>query len=163
MNEEVSGPAPSERLAELGLTLPPVAAPLAAYIPAIASAGQVLTSGQLPTVQGALVATGKVGADVTVEQATEAARVAVLNALAAAASEVGGIDHIRRVVRMVVYVAGTPEFTAQPQVANGASELLGEIFGPLGRHVRSAVGVASLPLDAPVELELVVEASAASF
>ena len=163
MNEEVAGSAPSQRLAELGLTLPPVAAPQAAYIPAIASAGQVLTSGQLPTVQGALVATGKVGADVTVEQATQAARVAVLNALAAAASEVGGIDNIRRVVRMVVYVAGTPEFTAQPQVANGASELLGEIFGPLGRHVRSAVGVASLPLDAPVELELVVEASAASF
>lgn len=163
MNEEVAGSAPSQRLAELGLTLPPVAAPLAAYIPAIASAGQVLTSGQLPTVQGALVATGKVGAEVTVEQATQAARVAVLNALAAAASEVGGIDNIRRVVRMVVYVAGTPDFTAQPQVANGASELLGEIFGPLGRHVRSAVGVASLPLDAPVELELVVEASAASF
>jgi enamine deaminase RidA (YjgF/YER057c/UK114 family) len=163
VNEEVAGPAPSQRLAELGLTLPPVAVPLAAYIPAIASAGQVLTSGQLPTVQGALVATGKVGADVTVEQATQAARVAVLNALAAAASEVGGIDNIRRVVRMVVYVAGTPDFTAQPQVANGASELLGEIFGPLGRHVRSAVGVASLPLDAPVELELVVEASAASF
>lgn len=163
MNEEVAGPAPSQRLAELGLTLPPVAVPLAAYIPAIASAGQVLTSGQLPTVQGALVATGKVGADVTVEQATQAARVAVLNALAAAASEVGGIDNIRRVVRMVVYVAGTPDFTAQPQVANGASELLGEIFGPLGRHVRSAVGVASLPLNAPVELELVVEASAASF
>ncbi len=163
MNEEVAGPAPSARLAELGLTLPPVAAPLAAYIPAIASAGQVLTSGQLPTVQGVLVATGKVGAEVTVEQATQASRVAVLNALAAAASEVGGIDNIRRIVRMVVYVAGTPEFTAQPQVANGASELLGEIFGPLGRHVRSAVGVASLPLDAPVELELVVEASAASF
>lgn len=163
MNEEVAGPAPSQRLAELGLTLPPVAVPLAAYIPAIASAGQVLTSGQLPTVQGALVATGKVGAEVTVEQATQAARVAVLNALAAAASEVGGIDNIRRVVRMVVYVAGTPDFTAQPQVANGASELLGEIFGPLGRHVRSAVGVASLPLNAPVELELVVEASAASF
>ncbi len=163
MNEEVAGPAPSQRLAELGLTLPPVAVPLAAYIPAIASAGQVLTSGQLPTVQGALVATGKVGAEVTVEQATQAARVAVLNALAAAASEVGGIDNIRRVVRMVVFVAGTPDFTAQPQVANGASELLGEIFGPLGRHVRSAVGVASLPLDAPVELELVVEASAASF
>ncbi len=163
MNEEVAGPAPSQRLAELGLTLPSVAVPLAAYIPAIASAGQVLTSGQLPTVQGALVATGKVGADVTVEQATQAARVAVLNALAAAASEVGGIDNIRRVVRMVVFVAGTPDFTAQPQVANGASELLGEIFGPLGRHVRSAVGVASLPLDAPVELELVVEASAASF
>ncbi len=163
MNEEVAGPEASVRLAELGLTLPPVATPLAAYIPAIVSAGQVLTSGQLPTVQGELVATGKVGAEVTVEQAVQAARVAVLNALAAAASEVGGIDNIRRIVRMVVYVAGVPEFTGQPQVANGASELLGDIFGPLGRHVRSAVGVASLPLDAPVELELVVEASAASF
>ena len=163
MNEEVAGPAPSQRLAELGLTLPPVATPLAAYVPAIVSAGQVLTSGQLPTVQGALVATGKVGGEVTVEQAVQAARVAVLNALAAAASEVGGIDNIRRIVRLVVYVASVPEFTGQPRVANGASELLGEIFGPLGRHVRSAVGVASLPLDAPVELELVVEASAASF
>ncbi len=163
MNEEVAGPAPSQRLAELGLTLPPVAVPLAAYIPAIVSAGQVLTAGQLPTVQGALVATGKVGGEVTPEQAAQAARVAVLNALAAAASEAGGIDNIRRIVRLVVYVAGVPEFTGQPQVANGASELLGEIFGPLGRHVRSAVGVASLPLDAPVELELVVEASAASF
>lgn len=163
MNEEVAGPAPSQRLAELGLTLPPVAVPLAAYIPAIVSAGQVLTSGQLPTVQGALVATGKVGGEVTPEQAAQAARVAVLNALAAAASEAGGIDNIRRIVRLVVYVASVPEFTGQPQVANGASELLGEIFGPLGRHVRSAVGVASLPLDAPVELELVVEASAASF
>ena len=163
MNEEVGGTAPSQRLIELGLTLPPVAVPLAAYIPAIASAGQVFTSGQLPTVQGVLVATGKVGDQVTAEQAAQAARVAVLNALAAAASEVGGIDHIRRIVRLVVYVAGVPGFTGQPQVANGASELLGEIFGPLGRHVRSAVGVASLPLDAPVELELVVEASAASF
>ena len=163
MNEEVAGPAPSQRLAELGLTLPPVAVPLAAYIPAIVSAGQVLTAGQLPTVQGALVATGKVGGEVTPEQAAQAARVAVLNALAAAASEAGGIDNIRRIVRLVVYVAGVPEFTGQPQVANGASELLGEIFGQLGRHVRSAVGVASLPLDAPVELELVVEASAASF
>lgn len=163
MNEEVPGPPPSQRLAELGLSLPAVATPLAAYIPAIGSAGQVFTSGQLPTVQGTLVARGKVGAEVTADEAAQAARVAVLNALAAAASEAGGIDNIRRVVRLVVYVAGVPEFTGQPQVANGASELLGEIFGPLGRHVRSAVGVASLPLDAPVELELVVEASAASF
>ncbi len=163
MNEEVPGPPPSQRLSELGLSLPAVATPLAAYIPAIGSAGQVFTSGQLPTVQGTLVARGKVGAEVTADEAAQAARVAVLNALAAAASEAGGIDNIRRVVRLVVYVAGVPEFTGQPQVANGASELLGEIFGPLGRHVRSAVGVASLPLDAPVELELVVEASAASF
>ncbi len=163
MNEEVPGPPPSQRLSELGLSLPAVATPLAAYIPAIGSAGQVFTSGQLPTVQGTLVARGKVGAEVTADEAAQAARVAVLNALAAAASEAGGIDNIRRVVRLVVYVAGVPEFTGQPQVANGASELLGEIFGPLGRHVRSAVGVASLPLDAPVELELAVEASAASF
>lgn len=163
MNEEVAGPPPSQRLAELGLSLPAVATPLAAYIPAISSAGQVFTSGQLPTVQGTLVARGKVGAEVSPEEATQAARVAVLNALAAAASEAGGVDNIRRIVRLVVYVAGVPEFTGQPQVANGASELLGEVFGPLGRHVRSAVGVASLPLDAPVELELVVEASAASF
>ena len=163
MNEEVAGPPPSQRLAERGLSLPAVATPLAAYIPAISSAGQVFTSGQLPTVQGTLVARGKVGAEVSPEEATQAARVAVLNALAAAASEAGGVDNIRRIVRLVVYVAGVPEFTGQPQVANGASELLGEVFGPLGRHVRSAVGVASLPLDAPVELELVVEASAASF
>lgn len=163
MNEEVPGPPPSQRLSKLGLSLPAVATPLAAYIPAIGSAGQVFTSGQLPTVQGTLVARGKVGAEVTADEAAQAARVAVLNALAAAASETGGIDNIRRIVRLVVYVAGVPEFTGQPQVANGASELLGEIFGPLGRHVRSAVGVASLPLDAPVELELVVEASAASF
>ena len=163
MNEEVAGPPPSQRLAELGLSLPAVATPLAAYIPAISSAGQVFTSGQLPTVQGTLVARGKVGAEVSPEEATQAARVAVLNALAAAASEAGGVDNIRRIVRLVVYVAGVPEFTGQPQVANGASELLGEVFGPLGRHVRSAVGMASLPLDAPVELELVVEASAASF
>lgn len=163
MNEEVDGPAPSARLAELGLSLPPVAKPLAAYIPAIASAGQVFTSGQLPTVDGVLVATGKVGAEVSVEQAVEAARVSALNALAAAASAAGGIDEIRRIVRVVVYVASDPSFTGQPRVANGASELFGSIFGALGVHVRSAVGVSSLPLDAPVELELVVEASAASF
>lgn len=155
--------APSQRLAELGLTLPPVAAPLAAYVPAVVSAGQVFTSGQLPSVSGRLVATGKVGAGVSLEQAVEAARVAVLNALAAAAAQVGGLDHIRRVVRLVVFVASDPSFTAQPQVANGASELLGEIFGAHGVHARSAVGVAVLPLDAPVELELVVEASAAAF
>ena len=155
--------APSQRLAELGLTLPPVATPLAAYVPAVVSAGQVFTSGQLPSVAGRLVATGKVGAEVSLEQAVEAARVAVLNALAAAAAQVGGLDHIRRVVRLVVFVASDPGFTAQPQVANGASELLGEIFGAHGVHARSAVGVAVLPLDAPVELELVVEASAAAF
>lgn len=153
---------PSERLVALGLELPPVARPLAAYVPATTSGGQVFTSGQLPSVQGELVATGKLGAGVSLEQGVRAARVAVLNALAAAASELGGVDNIARVVKVVVYVASTPEFTAQPQVANGASELLGEVFGDAGRHVRAAVGVASLPLDAPVEVELVVEGAAAS-
>lgn len=163
MNEEVTGPAPSQRLAELGLTLPSVVKPLAAYIPATTSAGQVFTSGQVPMVEGKLGTTGKVGAEVSLEQAVEAARIAGLNALAAAAAEAGGVDNIRRIVKVVVYVASAPDFTAHPQVANGASELFGEIFGPLGVHVRSAVGVTSLPLDAPVELELVVETSAASF
>ena len=154
--------APSERLAELGLRLPPVARPLAAYVPATSVGALVYTSGQLPSVQGELVAVGKLGAGVGVEQGVEAARVASLNALAAAASELGGVDNIGRVVRVVVYVASTPDFTAQPQVANGASELQGEVFGDAGRHVRSAVRVASLPLDAPVEVELVVEAAVAS-
>lgn len=149
--------APSRRLAELGLALPPVARPVAAYVPAIRSGGQVVTSGQLPTVDGTLVATGRVGAEVTPEQATEAARVAVLNALAAAASVTGGVDRIARVVKVVVYVASTPDFTGQPQVANGASELLGDVFGEAGRHIRSAVGVPVLPLGAPVEIELTVE------
>lgn len=153
---------PSERLVALGLELPPVARPLAVYVPATTSGGQVITSGQLPSVQGELVATGKLGAGVSLEQGVRAARVAVLNALAAAASELGGVDNIARVVKVVVYVASTPEFTAQPQVANGASELLGEVFGDAGRHVRAAVGVASLPLDAPVEVELVVEGAATS-
>lgn len=153
---------PSERLVALGLELPPVARPLAAYVPVTTSGGQVITSGQLPSVQGELVATGKLGAGVSLEQGVRAARVAVLNALAAAASELGGVDNIARVVKVVVYVASTPEFTAQPQVANGASELLGEVFGDAGRHVRAAVGVASLPLDAPVEVELVVEGAATS-
>ena len=163
MNEELDGQTPSQRLAELGLTLPSVAKPLAAYVPAVASAGQVFTSGQLPTVNGTLIATGKVGAEVSLEQAVEAARVAALNALAAAAAQAGGIDNIRRVVRVVVFVASDPSFTGQPRVANGASELFGQVFGALGVHVRSAVGVSVLPLDAPVELELVVEASAAAF
>ena len=163
MNEELDGVPASQRLADLGLSLPPVATPLAAYVPAIATSGQVWTSGQLPMVDGALVATGKLGAEIDLDRGKELARVCVLNAIAAAASIAGGIDGIRRVLKCVVYVASAPGFTAQPQVANGASELLGEIFGSLGAHVRSAVGVAVLPLDAPVELELVVEANAASF
>lgn len=152
---------PTQRLAELGLELPPVAKPVAAYVPATYSAGHVLTSGQLPTVDGQLVASGKVGADVTPEQATDAARTAGLNALAAAASVAGGIDNIRRVVKATVFVASAPGFTGQPGVANGASQLFVDVFGEVGQHVRSAVGVAELPLDAPVEVELVVEPTVA--
>lgn len=147
----------SERLAELGIELPPVAAPVAAYVPAVRSGNQIVTSGQLPSVAGSLVATGKVGTDVTPEAAAEAARTAILNALAAAADVAGGVDQIRRVVKLVVFVASAPGFTGQPGVANGASLLVGEIFGEAGRHARSAVGVAALPLDAPVEIELTVE------
>jgi enamine deaminase RidA (YjgF/YER057c/UK114 family) len=163
MSSELDEVAPSARLAELGITLPAVPAPVAAYLPAVVSAGQVFTAGQLPIVDGALLETGKVGATVSAERAAELARVAALNALAAAASVVGGVDGIRRVVKMVVFVASAPAFTGQPQVANGASELLQQVFGPRGQHARSAVGVAVLPLDSPVEVELVVEASAASF
>ena len=163
MNEEVAEIAASARLAELGITLPAVPAPVAAYLPAVVSAGQVFTAGQLPFVDGALLETGKVGATVSPERAAELARVAVLNAVAAAASVVGGVDGIRRVVKLVVFVASAPSFTGQPQVANGASELLQQVFGPRGQHARSAVGVAVLPLDSPVEVELIVEANAASF
>lgn len=148
---------PSERLAELGIGLPAVAAPVAAYVPATRAGDQILTSGQLPFVDGALSVTGKVGAEVSAEEAASAARVAALNAVAAAADVAGGVDLIRRVVKVVVFVASDPTFSGQPAVANGASLLLGEIFGEAGVHVRSAVGVAVLPLDSPVEVELVVE------
>lgn len=148
----------SDRLAALGIELPPVATPVAAYVPAVEAGGLVVTSGQLPMVAGRLGATGRVGAEVTPEDAATAARTAVLNALAAAAEIVGGIDRIGRIVKVVVYVASDPDFTGQPQVANGASELLGEVFGDAGAHARSAVGVSVLPLGAPVEVELTVEA-----
>ncbi|AWB83218.1 RidA family protein [Corynebacterium liangguodongii] len=147
----------SEKLAELGISLPEVAAPLAAYVPATRVGNQVWTSGQLPLVDATLPAAGKVGAEITEEQAYDLARTACLNALAAVDSVVG-IDNVTRVVRVVGYVASAPGFTGQPQVVNGASELIGEIFGEDGAHVRSAVGVAVLPIDAPVEIELVVEA-----
>ena len=146
----------SERLAELGLTLPAVAAPLAAYVPAVRVGDLVHTSGQLPTAAGQLAATGKVGSEVTPETAAECARLAVLNAVAAVSAEVGGVDAITRVVKVVVFVASAPGFTSQPQVANGASQLLVDVFGDAGQHARSAVGVAVLPLDAPVEAEIVV-------
>ena len=146
----------SARLAELGITLPTVAAPLAAYVPAVRTGNLVYTAGQLPTVQGKPTHSGKVGADVTPEEAKAAARTCALNALAAIDSVVG-IDSVTRVVKVVGFVASAPGFSGQPGVINGASELLGEVFGDAGIHARSAVGVSELPLDAPVEVELVVE------
>lgn len=146
----------ADRLAELGLVLPPVVPPVAAYVPAVRSGSLVFTSGQLPMVDGALPQVGKVGALVTPEQAKELARTCALNGLAAIDALVG-LDSVVRVVKVVGFVASTPDFTGQPAVVNGASELLGEVFGEAGQHARSAVGVSALPLDAPVEVELVVE------
>lgn len=151
---------PSEQLAALGLALPPVPAPVAAYVPAVRVADLVFTSGQLPFVDGQLRSTGQVGAEVDPEEAYACARTAVLNGLAAAAEAAGDLDRIARIVKVVVFVASAPGFTGQPQVANGASELLGQIFGGAGAHARSAVGVSALPLNAPVEVELVVAAGA---
>lgn len=150
----------SRRLAELGIELPPVAAPVAAYVPAVRSGNLVWTSGQLPMVAGALPATGRVGHGeglVDPETAAGLARVAALNALAAIAELAGSLDRVRRVVKVTGFVASDPGFTGQPGVVNGASELLGQVFGEAGVHARSAVGVAALPLGAPVEIELVVE------
>ncbi|WJY67126.1 RidA family protein [Corynebacterium auris] len=146
----------TERLAQLDISLPPVAAPVAAYVPAVRVGNQVWTSGQLPVVQGSLHATGKVGAEVSAEQAADLARQCALNALAAV-DDLVGIDNVARVVKLVGFVSSSPDFTGQPGVINGASELIGEIFGEAGAHARSAVGVSVLPLDAPVELELIVE------
>ena len=148
---------PAERLTALGLELPPVATPLAAYVPAVRSGDLVFTSGQLPTVGGQLQAVGKVGAQVGAEEAAACARIAALNGLAAVAAEAGGLDAVARVVKVVVFVASAPDFTGHAAVANGASELIGEVFGDAGKHARSAVGMAVLPLDSPVEVELVVE------
>ncbi|MZE78264.1 RidA family protein [Streptomyces xinghaiensis] len=146
-----------DRIAELGLTLPGVAAPVAAYIPAVRTGPYVYTSGQLPLVAGKLPLTGKVGAEVTADEAKDLARTCALNALAAVKSVVGDLDRIVRVVKVVGFVASAPDFTGQPGVVNGASELLGEVLGEKGVHARSAVGVAVLPLDAPVEVEIQVE------
>jgi enamine deaminase RidA (YjgF/YER057c/UK114 family) len=146
-------------LKELGLTLPPVVPPVAAYVPAVQTGNLVYTSGQLPMVDGVLPAVGKVGAQVTAEQGKELARICALNALAAIDALVG-VDSVVRVVKVVGFVASSPDFTGQPGVINGASELLGEVFGDQGRHARSAVGVTALPLDAPVEVELIVEVGA---
>lgn len=145
------------RLAELGLELPEVAIPLASYIPAQRSGSYIYTSGQLPLVAGELIATGKVGADVDEATAVECARMCALNGLAAIVALVGDLDRIVRVVKVVGFVASDPSFTAQPAVINGASELLGDVLGDAGTHARSAVGVAVLPKDAPVEVEMIVE------
>jgi enamine deaminase RidA (YjgF/YER057c/UK114 family) len=150
-------PVVEDRLAELGLELPAVAKPAGAYVPAITTGNLVYTAGQLPTVGGVLRGTGKVGAEVAPEDAKEFARTCVLNALAAASGVIGSLDRITKVVKVVGFVASDPAFTGQPGVINGASELLGEIFGDAGAHARSAVGVAVLPLDAPVEIEFVFE------
>ncbi|WP_407688973.1 RidA family protein [Mycobacterium sp. HUMS_1102779] len=146
----------SARLDQLGITLPEAVAPLAAYVPAVRTGNLVYTSGQLPVQAGELAGTGKVGAEVTPEEAKAMARVCALNALAAVHALVG-IDAVTRVVKVVGFVASAGGFNGQPGVVNGASELLAEVFGDSGAHARSAVGVAELPLDAPVEVELIVE------
>ncbi|MFG1906592.1 RidA family protein [Kribbella sp. NPDC048928] len=148
---------PEEKLAELGLKLPDVAKPVAAYVPAVRTGDLVYTSGQLPLREGTLIATGKVGDAVTPEVASECAQQCALNALAAVKAEIGDLANVKRIVKAVAFIASTADFTGQPQVANGASELFGQVFGDGGQHARSAVGVPVLPLDAPVEVELIVE------
>lgn len=147
---------PIERLRELGIQLPPVAVPAGSYVPARRSGSLVFTAGQVPVVEGRLAAAGKVGADVSAEDAYDLARICALNALAAVDGLVG-LDAVTGVVKVVGFVASAPGFSGQPGVVNGASDLLAEVFGEAGRHARSAVGVAELPIDAPVEVELVVE------
>ena len=156
----VSGEGPVDayaKLAELGLTLPQVVPPVAAYVPAVRTGNLVFVSGQLPFVDGELPATGKVGAGISSEQAYDLARQCALNALAAAAAAAGGLDAITRVVKVTGFVASTPDFVGQPAVINGASELIGAVLGDAGVHARAAVGVVALPLDSPVEVEIVAE------
>ena len=147
----------SSRLAELGIELPEVVPPVASYVPAVRSGNYVYTAGQLPMVNGEMLAVGKVGSSVNEEQARECARACALNAVAAVVSVIGDVDRIRRIVKVVGFVASDPTFAGQPAVVNGASDILGEIFGDAGIHARSAVGVAVLPKDAPVEVEMIVE------
>ena len=145
------------RLSELGITVPDVVPPVAAYQPTARSGNLVFTAGQLPARDGEMLAVGKLGAGVSEEEGYECAKQCALNALAAIKAEIGSLDDVVRVVKVVVFVASTADFTAQPKVANGASEFLGEVFGEAGKHARSAVGVSVLPLDVPVEVELTVE------
>jgi len=146
-----------DRLDALGLELPEVATPAGAYVPALVSGNLVFTAGQIPLVDGKLMATGKVGSEIDVDYAREIARRCALNAIAAVKSVIGDLDRVKRVIKVVGFVSSEPSFTQQPQVINGASELLEQVFGEAGIHARSAVGVAVLPLDAPVEVELIVE------
>ena len=146
-----------QRLQELGITLPAVPAPVASYVPGIRTGNLIITSGQLAFADGTLMHPGHVGGEVTLEQGQECARQAVLNALAVVASTAGGVDRISRIIRLAVFVSSAPGFNDQPKVANGASDLLVEIFGENGRHVRAAVGLNELPLNASVELELTAE------
>ncbi|WP_067440853.1 RidA family protein [Nocardioides jensenii] len=146
-----------DRLAELGLAVPEVAKPVAAYVPAVRSGDHIFTSGQLPMKSGELMVTGKVGGEVSEEEALVCAQQCALNAIAAVKSLIGDLDQVKRIVKVVAFVASTPDFTGQPRVANGASELFGKVFGDAGVHARSAVGVPVLPLDAPVEVEIIVE------
>ncbi len=148
---------PEERIAELGLTLPQVAAPVASYVPAVRSGSHVYVSGQLPFVEGALPATGKVGADVTPEAAKELAALCALNAIAAVRAEVGDLANVVRIVKVGGFVASAPDFTGHPGEITGASDLLAAVFGDAGVHARAAVGVAALPLDSPVEVDMIVE------
>jgi enamine deaminase RidA (YjgF/YER057c/UK114 family) len=150
-------PNPEQRLSEMGLELPPVPKPGGSYIPANRAGDLVFTAGQLPLENGELRLTGKVGTDVSLEEARSAAMICALNALAAAASVAGGLANVRRIVKVTGFVASAPGFNGQPQVINGASDLLGDLFGKAGLHARSAIGVAELPLNAPVEVELTVE------
>ena len=150
----------TERLAALGLTLPPVTAPAAAYVPAVRTGSYIYVSGQVPVADGKIAATGKVGAEVSSEEAARLARICALSALAAAADVAGGLENISRIVKVVGFVASAPGFNGQPQVINGASELLIEVLGEDGRHARSAIGVAELPLNVPVEVELIAEVRA---
>ena len=147
----------ADRLAELGLVLPPVAAPAGSYVPAVASGDLVFTSGQLPFIDGTLARTGVLGQDVEVEEARDLAATAALNALATVAEVLGGLDRVVRIVKVTGFVASAPGFSQQPAVINGASDLLVDVFGDHGRHARSAVGVAALPLGSPVEVELIAQ------
>ncbi len=148
---------PEDRLAALGLSVPDVAKPVATYVPALRNGNYIFTSGQLPMRSGELMYTGKVGGEISPEEGVECAQQCALNAIAAVKAEIGDLDLVKRIVKVVAFVASTPDFTGQPGIANGASHLFGEAFGDAGVHARSAVGVSVLPLDAPVEVEIIVE------